>query len=65
MSKTDPIILPDVNRLIVERLQSYPAAVAELAVRAVQLSENLPEASVFEALQGLVRDLARKHGGEP
>lgn len=64
MSKTDPTVLPDVNQLIMERLRSYPAAVAELATRAVQLSENLPEATVFEALQGLVRDAVRKHGGE-
>jgi len=63
MSKSNSTMLPDVNQLIIERLQSYPEAVAELAVKAVQLSENLPEATVFEALQGLVRESARKHGG--
>jgi len=64
MSKDRPIIPPDVNRLIIDKLRSsYPDDVAELAIRAVQLSENLPETSVFEALQGLVREAARKRGG--
>jgi len=64
MNKDNPIIPPDVNQLITDKLRSYPEAVAELAVKAVQLSENLPEASVFEALQGLVREAARKCGGD-
>ena len=65
MSKADSTVVPDVNQLIMEKLQSYPNAVSELAIKAIQLSEDLPEATVFEALQGLVRDAARKHGGEP
>lgn len=65
MSKADPTILPDVNQLIIEKLRSYPDDVSELAVKAIQLSEDLPEATVFEALQGLIRDAARKTGGQP
>lgn len=65
MSKANSTMLPDVNQLIIERLRSYPDAVAELAIRAVQESEDQSEATVFEVLQGLVRNAARKHGGEP
>lgn len=63
MSKDNQILHPDVNQLIIKKLQSYPDAVSELAIKAIQLSENLPEATVFEQLQGLLRDVARKHGG--
>lgn len=62
MSKDNLILSPNVNQLIIKKLQSYPDAVAELALKAIQLSETLPEATVFEALQGQVRDLARKYG---
>lgn len=65
MNKDNSIIPPDVNQLIIDKLRSaYPADVAELAIKAVELSENLPEASVFETLQGLVREAARKCGGD-
>jgi hypothetical protein len=64
MSKADPTALPDVNQLIIEKLRSYPAVVSELAIRAIQLSEDLPEATVFEMLQGHIREASRKHGGE-
>lgn len=62
MSKDTSIILPNVNQLIIKKLQSYPDAVAEVALKAIQLSETLPEATVYEALQGQVRDIARKYG---
>ena len=64
MSKPDQTALPDVNTLIVEKLKLYPPAISEMAIKAIQLSEDLPEATVFEALQGFVRQVARKHGGD-
>lgn len=64
MSKTDETILPDVNELIIEKLKLYPPAISEMAIKAIQLSEDLPEATVFEALQNYVREVVRKHGGD-
>ena len=55
---------PDVNQLIIEKLRSFPDAVSELAIKAIQLSEDLPEATVYELMQGLIRDIARKDGGK-
>jgi hypothetical protein len=60
MSKDNRVMPPEVNQMIIKKLRSYPDSVSELAIKAIQLSENLPEATVFEALQGMVRDLARK-----
>lgn len=57
-------IISNVNQLIVQKLKSsFPEDIAGLAIEAVQLSENLPEDSVFEALLGLVRKAAREQGG--
>ena len=64
MSKFDQTLPPEVNQLIINKLKSYPPVVAELAIKAIQLSENLPEATVLEALQGAVRDIARKMEAE-
>jgi hypothetical protein len=63
MNRDDSVISPDVNQLIVDKLKSYPPEVSDLALRAIQLSESLPEATVFEALQGHIRDLVRRRGG--
>lgn len=49
----------DVNALIVEKLSKYPLEVRQLAVRAIQLSETLPEPAVADQLMALVRKLAR------
>ena len=57
-------IIPDVNQLIVDKLKSYPAAVRELALTAIRLAEDLPEATVFESLQEHVRQQIRKSGGK-
>lgn len=64
MTKTDQTVLPDVNELIIEKLKQYSPAVSEMAIKAIQLSEELPEATVYEALQGFVRDLARRNGDD-
>lgn len=65
MNKSDQTVLPDVNRLIIEKLKLYPPAVSKMAIKAIQLSENTqPEATVFDALQNFVREVVRKHGGD-
>jgi hypothetical protein len=63
MSKDNATISPDVNRLIVDRLNSYPLEVKQLALKAIQLSETLPEETVFETLQGHLREATRRQGG--
>lgn len=63
MSKIDPIVRPDVNELIIEKLGMYPPDISELAIKAIQLSENLPEATVSEALQSYIREVTKKHRG--
>lgn len=63
MSKDNPTLLPNVNQLIIEKLRSYPDAVGELALKAIQFSETLPEATVLEALQTEVRAIARTYMG--
>ncbi len=57
------LIAPDINGLIIERLGAYPPAVREVAIRAVQLSETLPESAVADQLLALVRRLARPQDG--
>lgn len=63
MSKNSAALVPNVSQLIIEKLQSYPPEVAQLALKAIHLSETLPEASVIEALQTEVRMLASHYGG--
>lgn len=54
----------NINALIIEKLNSYPPEVRELAIRAVQLSETLPEAAVADQLLVVIRKLARPQEGE-
>jgi len=56
-------LLPDVNALIIEKLNTYPADVRELAIQAIRLSESYPETAVAEQLQTIVRKLARQQEG--
>lgn len=61
--------LPDatdarVNERILEKLKHYPPGVAELAARAIQLSEELPEATVAEMLQTTIREVLAQEGEE-
>ncbi len=65
MNRDRSVLSPDVNQLIIEKLKSYPDEVAELALRAIQLSETLPEATVLEALHGDLRALTRRQGRNP
>lgn len=55
-------LLTDVNKLIIEKLDTYPADVRELAIQAIRLSESYPETAVAEQLQTIVRKLAKQQG---
>lgn len=55
-------LLTDVNALIIEKLDTYPADVRELAIHAIRLSESYPETAVAEQLQTIVRKLAKQQG---
>lgn len=60
----DKTILPDVNALIIEKLNTYPDDVRELAIQAIRLSESYLEAAVADQLQSVVRKLAKQEEGE-
>ncbi|MDH7576986.1 MAG: hypothetical protein QHH75_03985 [Bacillota bacterium] len=60
----DNNVSEDINALIVEKLSTYSTEVRELAIRAVQLSETLPEATVADQLLVLIRKLARSQESE-
>lgn len=61
---SDKTILPDVNALIIEKLNTYPADVRQLAIQAIRLSESYQEAAVADQLQSVVRKLAKQEEGE-
>ena len=53
--------MSEVNELIKRKLAAYPADVQELAFTAIKLSESgLPEASVSEQLENVVRQIIRR-----
>lgn len=60
----DKTLLPDVNALIIEKLNTYPDDVRELAIQAIRLSESYPEVAVAEQLQSVVRKLAKQEDGK-
>ena len=56
--------MADVNTLILEKIERFGSEVAELAKEALRLSENLPEQSVSEQLESIVRNIVRRRGAE-
>jgi hypothetical protein len=56
--------MPDINQAIAVKLQGYSPAVSSLATRAVQLAGKLAADDVVEALEALVREVARNEGSE-
>lgn len=55
--------MSDVNELIKHKLTGYPSDVQELALAAIKLSESgLPELSVSEQLENVVRQIIKKKG---
>ncbi|EKD55840.1 MAG: hypothetical protein ACD_59C00024G0005 [uncultured bacterium] len=55
----DKYTTPNVNALIIEKLNAYPKAVRELAIQAIKLSEQYSEAAVADQLQTILRKLAK------
>lgn len=64
MSMHEGELMADVNALILEKIERFGPEVAELASEALKLSETLPEQSVSEQLEGIVRNIVRKRGAE-
>jgi len=62
MTNNEETLLPDVNSLIEEKLRAYPENVREVALHAIRASEQLPENTVIDQLQSIVRKLAKKQG---
>lgn len=57
--------MSDINQLIQQELDKYPADVVELAAEALKLSQvGLSDAAIAEALENIVRHIARKKGTE-
>lgn len=52
--------MSEINDSIADKLKVYPPGVAKLAIEAIRLSETLPESSVAEQLQNVVRNLVRE-----
>lgn len=49
-----------INPLIEKRLEEYPREVVEVAIRAIELSDQLDEANVVQALHQIVRQIVRR-----
>lgn len=56
--------MSDINELIKEKLQQFPADVAQLAMEALKLSETgLAETSISDALTSVVRKIVKAKEG--
>lgn len=57
--------MPEINELIKKKLESFSSDVVTLAMEAIKNSEKgLPEASVVEYLENVVRQIIRNRGSE-
>jgi len=66
MTNTDKAMLPNVNELIIEKLNVYPDDVRELAIQAIRLSESSQgEIAVADQLRTVVlRKIAKQQEGD-
>jgi hypothetical protein len=48
------------HKLLKDKLKKYPSDVQELASRALDFAESLPEISVAEQLKGVVRQIIKE-----
>ena len=66
MTNTDKAMLPNVNELIIEKLNAYPDDVRELAIQAIRLSESSQgEIAVADQLRTVVlRKIAKQQEGD-
>ncbi|MFA5240203.1 MAG: hypothetical protein WC476_10945 [Phycisphaerae bacterium] len=60
MNNVNKPFLSDVNGLIIEKLNAYPADVCKLAMQAISLSHDYGEAAVADQLQSVLRKLAKQ-----
>lgn len=57
--------MSEINELIKKKLEPFPADVITLAIEAIKKSETgMPEASVTEYLENVVRQIIRNRGSE-
>ena len=57
--------MSEINELIKKKLESFPSDVVTLAMEAIEKSEKgLPEASVTEYLENVVRQIIKNRGSE-
>lgn len=52
------------HELIGQKLCQYPDDVQELATKALELAETMPESSVAEELKGVVRRISKEKEGQ-
>lgn len=48
------------HQVIKNKLENYPADVQELAIRAIEFADSLPEISVAEQLKSVVRKIIKE-----
>jgi hypothetical protein len=57
--------MSDINQIILEKLKEYDPAVVELAVKALDYAEqNMPEPTIAEQLENVVRQIVKKKESE-
>jgi len=57
--------MSEINELIIKKLETFPADVVKLATEAIKKSEKgMPEASVTEYLENVVRQIIRMRGAK-
>ena len=56
--------MTSVHPEIVEKLEQHPAAVRELALKAVELSATSSDSAVFDALKNWTRELVRREASD-
>ena len=53
------------HQMIREKLNKYPKDVQQLAIRALEFAETMPESSVAEQLKGVVRQITKEEKETP
>ncbi len=55
--------MSDISELIKKKLENYPPDVTELAIAAIEFSESgMPESSIADYLEKVVRQIVKKQG---
>ncbi len=56
--------MSEINELILEKLKKYDTEVIELAMKAIEYAETMPEKTVAEQLENVVRQIIKKKESE-